>query len=181
MRNKDFTLIEFLVVVAITCILGASTMVVYNEYKNSVRVKVVKQNHIRAVKFIQSEMLKAATSGMVSKWDRNNKKCVQVNANIDWRKNGEWAYQCLSERLEFDQSTKQTGKNTNPFNNNEKAFWGDLINYIPSISPNRSGRTNCVFDLATQQFQCFSRWGLSKPNFESAYINSPYVKRHALN
>jgi len=155
-NHQGFTLIELLVVVAIIGILAAVGVVAYNGYTGAAKKAVVKSNHKTATKFIQTEIIKAETTGLVSQWDSINKKCIQVNANSVWHTHGQWAFGCLTE---------DTGNNKNPFDSTDVAFKGDYS--IPTIV----GRTNCNWSDVKQTFTCYSRWGTGTNDYETSYIN----------
>ena len=158
-RNfKAFTLIELLVVVAIIGILAAVGVVAYNGYTGAAKKAVVKSNHKTATKFIQIEIIKAETTGLVSQWDSINKKCIQVNANSVWHTHGQWAFMCLTE---------DTGNNKNPFDSTDIAFKGDFD--IPTIK----GRTNCNWSDVRGTFTCYSRWGSGANDYETSIIEQP--------
>ena len=177
MHHKAFTLIELLVVVAIIGILAAVGVTTFNGFQEKAKVAAVKSNHKRAVKFITSEILKAEISGIVSKWDDNNLKCIQVNASSTWHVNAQWAYRCLSERLEFHSGRKQTGNNKNPFDNSKIAFRAHLAAPVPTVTPDRVGEVNCVYQPTyfnnAGALECNSRWGYGIWDFETAYIKQP--------
>ena len=84
MKQKGFTLIELLVVVAIIGILAAVGTVAYQGYISGARKAIVKSNHKTAVKFIQSEIVKAFTTGEVSQWNAIEKKkqLVRLRRNL---------------------------------------------------------------------------------------------------
>ena len=88
MKQKGFTLIELLVVVAIIGILAAVGVVAYSGYTSGAKKAVVKSNHKMAAKYIQSEIIKAESTGIVSQWDSIAKTCKQVNANGAWHTHG---------------------------------------------------------------------------------------------
>ena len=81
-----------------------------------------------AVKYIQSEIVKAESTGQVSQWNSIKKQCVQVSANSVWHTHGQWAFMCLTE---------DTTNNKNPFDQSDVAFKADFD--IPTIV----GRTHC--------------------------------------
>ena len=155
MKQKAFTLIELLVVVAIIGILAAVGVVAYNGYTKAAKVNAAKTNHKTATKFIQAEIIKAETTGLVSQWDSINKKCIQVNANSVWHTHGQWAFMCLTE---------DTGNNKNPFDSTDIAFDGKFS--IPTIV----GRTNCNWSDVKQTFTCYSRWGTGTNDYETSYM-----------
>ena len=157
-KRNGFTLIELLVVVAIIGILAAVGVVAYNGYTKSAKIAVVKNNHKLATKFIQSEIFKAETTGLVSQWDSINKKCIQVNANSEWFVHGGWSFGCLQE---------DTSININPFDQNDKAFHSD---YDP---PTVIGKTNCNWSDVRGTYTCYSKWGPGTNDMESSIIQQP--------
>ena len=157
-NNSGFTLIELLVVVAIIGILAAVGVVAYNGYTKSAKINVVKSNHKMAVKYIQSEIYKAETTGMVSQWDAIGKSCNEVNANSVWHTHGQWAFMCLTEN---------TANNNNPFDQSDVAFKADFD--IPTIV----GRTHCNWSDTGQTFTCYSRWGSGTNEYETSLIKQP--------
>ena len=158
MKRNGFTLIELLVVVAIIGILAAVGVVAYNGYTKAAKIAVVKNNHKLATKFIQSEIFKAETTGLVSQWDSINKKCIQVNANSEWFVHGGWSFGCL---------TQNTSTNINPFDQNDEAFHQD------SSPPTVIGRTNCNWSDVRGTYTCYSKWGPGTNDMESSIIQQP--------
>jgi len=156
MKQKAFTLMELMIVIVIIGILSAVRMVIFGGQAEEAKIAVTKTNHRTATKFIQIEIIKAETTGLVSQWDSINKKCIQVNANSVWHTHGQWAFGCLTE---------DTGNNKNPFDSTDVAFKGDYS--IPTIV----GRTNCNWSDVKQTFTCYSRWGTGTNDYETSYIN----------
>ena len=81
MKQKAFTLVELLVVVAIIGILAAVGVVAYNGYTSAAKKAVIKANHKLIVKYIQNEWAKCET-GETSVMPLNGTNQLQCNANI---------------------------------------------------------------------------------------------------
>ena len=160
MKNKlkGFTLIELLVVVAIIGILAAVGVVAYSGYTSGAKKAVVKSNHKMAAKYIQSEIVKAESTGLVSQWDSIGKTCKEVNANSAWHTHGQWAFMCLTEN---------TTNNKNPFDQSDVAFKADFD--IPTVV----GRTHCNWSDTKKTFTCYSRWGTGTNDYETTIIQQP--------
>ena len=158
--NKGFTLIELLVVVAIIGILAAVGVVAYNGYTGAAKIAVVKSNHKMATKYIQSEVVKAESTGQVAQWNSIKKQCVQVNANSVWHTHGQWAFMCL---------TQNKSNNTNPFDQNDEAFKSDFD--PPTVD--QVGRTHCNWSDVRGTFTCYSRWGSGTNDYETSIIQEP--------
>ena len=158
MKRNGFTLIELLVVVAIIGILAAVGVVAYNGYTASAKKAVVKSNHKMAAKYIQSEIVKAESTGLVSQWDSTGKTCKEVNANSVWHTHGQWAFMCLTEN---------TTNNKNPFDQSDVAFKADFD--IPTVV----GRTHCNWSDTKKSFTCYSRWGTGTNDYETTIIQQP--------
>ena len=156
MKQKAFTLMELMIVIVIIGILSAVGMVMFCGQAEKAKIVATKANHKTATMFIQIEIIKAETTGLVSQWDSINKKCIQVNANSVWHTHGQWAFMCLTE---------DTGNNKNPFDSTDIAFDGKFS--IPTIV----GRTNCNWSDVKQTFTCYSRWGTGANDYETSYIN----------
>ena len=157
-KNKGFTLIELLVVVAIIGALAAVGIVAYNGYTKAAKIAVVKANHATATKYIQAEIVRAETTGLVSQWDSIGKRCIQVNANSAWHTHGQWAFMCLTETA-----------NTNPFNNKDVSFKADFD--PPTVD--QVGRTHCNWSDTAGTFTCYSRWGKGVNEYETSIIKEP--------
>ena len=157
-EQKGFTLIELLVVVAIIGILAAVGIVAYSGYVAGARKSIVKANHKMAANFIQSEIVRAETTNLVSQWDSINKQCKQVNANSVWHTHGQWAFMCLTEN---------TTNNKNPFDQSDVAFKADFD--IPTVV----GRTHCNWSDTKKTFTCYSRWGTGTNDYETTIIQQP--------
>ena len=64
MKNKGFTLVELLVVVAIIGILAAVGVVAYNGYTTAAKINITKLNHKTVKKYVTNEITKCYNLGM---------------------------------------------------------------------------------------------------------------------
>ncbi len=79
--TRAFTLIELLVVVAIIGILAAVGTPIFQGFMESARIAAIKANHVQAVKYVQSEIMKCEISGVGTKIYDGNYKCEDSSYN----------------------------------------------------------------------------------------------------
>ena len=79
MKQKGFSLIELLVVVAIIGILAAVGVVAYNGYTKSARANATKANHVQVVKIIQMEIMRCSLGEEPKLSYGINLKCDEIS------------------------------------------------------------------------------------------------------
>ena len=80
-KQKGFSLIELLVVVAIIGILAAVGVVAYNGYTKAAKANATKANHVQVVKIIQMEIMRCSLGEEPKLSYGINLKCDEISGN----------------------------------------------------------------------------------------------------